>query len=48
MIGQGSQVANLYVLDHNKSYANLVGQGPGNVSVYSSMVLDPLTWHKRL
>ena len=48
MIGQGSQVANLYVLDHNKSHPNLVGQGPCIVSVCFSMVLDSLTWHKRL
>lgn len=48
MIGRGSQVANLYVLDHNKTHANLVVQSPGNVSVCSSIVLDPLTWHKRL
>lgn len=48
MIGRGSQVANLCVLDHHTWHANLVGQGPGNVSVFSSIVVDSLTWHKRL
>ena len=44
MIGQGSQVGNLYVLDVKNKYRSLCFQGMSSVSV----VLDSLTWHKRL
>lgn len=49
MIGQGSQVANLYVLDIDKSLVNLSCYAiPGNVSICSSIKIDPVVWHRRL
>ena len=44
MIGQSSQVRNLYVLDVKNKHRSLSFQSMSSVSV----VVDSLTWHKRL
>jgi len=44
MIGQGSQVGNLYFLEVNNNHRTLSFQGMS----YVSAVVDSITWHKRL
>ena len=52
MIGRGSQVGNLYVLDFNENNHTVSLKGTTSMcpefSVCSSVVVDSVTWHKRL
>jgi len=52
MIGRGSQVGNLYVLDFNENNHTVSLKGTASMcpdfSLCSSVVVDSNTWHKRL
>jgi len=48
MIGNGSQVANLYVLNVDKSLCHVSESSLQGLSVYASVHVEPDMWHKRL